>query len=65
MSWDNLVRTVYRAKAKICIQGNINLNQQCLKRKWPLKMSINSQDNQAGKLKFLVSPAKANALTSD
>ena len=46
MPWDNLVSTANKAEAKAKIEGSTHLDQRCHKRKQPLKMSLNSQDNQ-------------------
>ena len=49
MPWDDLVNTANNAEAKAKIQGSTYFAQQCLKEKQPLKMSLNSKDNQTDK----------------
>ncbi len=49
ISWDDLVRAANKAEPKVRIQEKTHLDQQFPKRKQPLKMSLNSRDNQAKK----------------
>ncbi len=65
MPWDDLIRTANKAEARAKIQGSIHLDQRCPNGKRPLKMSLNSRDNQAKKPKATVPPAKADPPKSD
>ncbi len=65
MPWDNLIRAANKAKARAKIQGSTHLDQHCSKRKRPLKMSLNSWDDQAEKAKAILPQAKASPLASD
>ncbi len=65
MSWDDLVSAANRAKAKARIHGSHHLDQRCPKGKRPLKISINSRDDQAEKTKATSPQTKANSPTSD
>ncbi len=65
MPWDNLIRVANKAEARAKIQESIHLVQRCLKGKRPLKMSLNSRDNQAKKPKATAPPAKADSPKSD
>ncbi len=47
MPWDDLIRAANKAEARAKIQGSTHLDQQCLKGKRPLKMSLNARDDQA------------------
>ncbi len=49
MPWDDLIRAANKAEAKATIQGSTYLDYWCPKGKWPLKMSLNSRDNQTDK----------------
>ncbi len=49
MPWDNLIRVANKVKARAKIQGNIHLDQRCHKEERPLKMSLNSRDDQLEK----------------
>ncbi len=49
MPWDDLIRAANKAEARAKIQGNTHLDQWCPKKKRPLKMSLNSRDNQTDK----------------
>ncbi len=49
MPWDNLIRAANKAEVRAKIQGSTYLDQQCPKRKRPLKMSLNSWDDQLEK----------------
>ncbi len=49
MPWDDLIRAPNNAEARAKIQGSTHLNQRCPKGKRPLKMSLNSWDNQPKK----------------
>lgn len=57
---EQLVNTTNKAKARAKIQGRMYLNQRFPKKKQPLKMSLNSLDNQANK-KAIVPQAKDKA----
>lgn len=47
MSWDDIVSAANRTEVKARIHSNHYLNQQCPRRKRPMKMNINfNQDNQ-------------------
>ncbi len=46
MPWDDLIRATNKAEANSKIQESTHLDQQCSKAKRPLKMSLNSRDNQ-------------------
>lgn len=65
MSQANLVYVANKAQAKTRIYGNIYLDKCCPKEKRLLKMNINSQNNQAKKLKTTALQAKANFPQSD
>ncbi len=65
MPWDNLIRVVNKAETRAKIQMSTHQDQRCPKRKQPLKMSLNSQDNQAEKTKATIPQTKAYLLTSD
>ncbi len=62
MPWNNLIRTANKAEARAKIQGSTHLDQQCPKRKRPLKMNLNFKDNQTDKkalqVKDKTNPAK-------
>ncbi len=45
MPWDDLIRAANMAEARAKIQGSTHLDQRCLKRKRPWKMSLNSRDD--------------------
>ncbi len=62
MLWDDLVRVANKAGARARVQKNTYLDQRYLKRKWLLKMSLNSQDDQIKKPKARAPPAKADPL---
>ncbi len=62
MLWDDLIRAANKAEARAKIQGSIHLYQRCPKRKRPVKMSLNSKDNQTDK-KALQAKEKANPQT--
>ncbi len=49
MPWDNLIRGANKAEVRAKIQGSTHLDQWCPKGKQPLKMSLNSRDNQPEK----------------
>ncbi len=49
MPWDDLIKTANKAEARAKIQGSTHLDQRCPKAKRPLKMSLNSWDNQPEK----------------
>ncbi len=61
MPWDDLIRAVNKAEARTKIQESTHLGQWCLKRKQPLKMSLNSRDNQTDK-KASQAKDKANSV---
>ncbi len=65
MPWDDLIRAANKAKARDKIQGSTHLDQRCPKGKRPLKMSLNSRDDQAEKPKATAPPAKADPPKSD
>ncbi len=46
MPWDDLIRAANKAEARTKIQGSTHLDQRCPKGKRPLKMSLNSRDDQ-------------------
>ncbi len=46
MPWDDLIRTANKAEARAKIQGSTYLDQWCLNKKQPLKISLNARDNQ-------------------
>ncbi len=62
MPWDNLIKAANKAEARAKIQGSIHLDQQCLKGKQLLKMSLNVQDNQAENPKAIALQARAHSL---
>ncbi len=45
MPEDDLVRAYNKAEARAKIQGSTHLDQWCSKRKQPLKMSFNAQND--------------------
>ena len=47
--WDDLVSAANKAKARAKIQENTHYDQQYLRRKWSLKISLNFKDNQIDK----------------
>ncbi len=49
MPWDDLIRVANKAEAKVKIQGSTHLDHWCFKGKRPLKISLNSRDNQTDK----------------
>ncbi len=49
MPWDDLVNTVNKVETRVKIQESTHLDQHYLKRKWLLKMSLSSRDNQTDK----------------
>ncbi len=49
MPWDDLIRAANKAEARAKIQKSTYLDQWCPKGKQPLKMSLNSRDNQTDK----------------
>ncbi len=51
MPWDDLIRAANKAEARAKIQENTHLDQRCPKGKQPLKMSLNTRDDQAKKRK--------------
>ncbi len=57
MSWDNLIRAANKAETRVKIQESIHLDPRCPKQKRPLKMSLNSRDDQT---KALQAKDKAN-----
>ncbi len=65
MPWDDLIRAANKAKARARIQGSTHLDQRYPKGKRPLKMSLNSWDDQAEKPKATTPPAKADPPKSD
>ncbi len=46
MPWDDLIRAANTAEARAKIQGSTHLDHRCPKGKRPLKMSLNSRDDQ-------------------
>ncbi len=46
MPWDDLIRAANKAEARAKIQGSTHLDQRCPKGKRPLKISLNSRDDQ-------------------
>ena len=46
MPWDDLVSAANKAEARAKIQGSTHLDQRCPRGKRPLKMSLNSRDEQ-------------------
>ncbi len=65
MPWDNLIRAANKVKARAKIQRNTHLDQRCPKRKHTLKMSLNTQDNQAEKPKTTTPQARAHSPPAD
>ncbi len=65
MPWDNLIRAANKAETRAMIYGSTYLDQRCPKGKWFLKMSLNSCDNQAKKIKTTLPQTKASLSTSD
>ncbi len=65
MPWNDLIRVANKAEAKAKIQENTHLDQRWPKEKQPLKMSLNSQDDQAEKAKATLPRAKVSPLVSD
>ncbi len=59
MPWNILIRAANKAEARAKIQGNTHLDQQCPKKKQPLKMRLNSRDDETNK-KTLEAKDKAN-----
>ncbi len=49
MPWDDLIRTTNKAKARAKIQESTHLDQRCHKEKQPLKINLNSRDDQTDK----------------
>ncbi len=49
MPWDDLIRAANKAEARAKIQGSTHLDQRCPKGKRPLKISLNSRDDQPEK----------------
>ncbi len=49
MPWDDLIRVANKAEARAKIQGSTHLDQRCPKGKRPLKISLNSRDEQPEK----------------
>ncbi len=62
MPWDELIRAANKAEARAKIQSSIHGDQWCPKGKRPLKMSLNSKDDQTDK-KALQAKEKANPQT--
>ncbi len=62
MLWDDQIRAANKAEARAKIQGSIYLDQRCPKGKRPLKISLNSRDNQTNK-KAPQAKEKANPQT--
>ncbi len=46
MPWDDLIRAAHKAETKAKIQGSTHLDSRYPKEKRPLKMSLNSRDDQ-------------------
>ncbi len=65
MPWDDLIRAANKAEAKAKIQGSTHLDQRCPKGKQPLKMNLNSRDDQTKKAKATLPSAKASPPASD
>ncbi len=65
MPWDDLIRAANKAEARAKIQGSTYLDQQFPKRKRPLKMSLNTCDDQAEKTKAILLQTKASPPVSD
>ncbi len=65
MPWDDLIRAANKAEARARIQESTHLDQWGPKEKRPLKMSLNSQDDQVEKPKATAPPAKADSPKSD
>ncbi len=65
MLWDNLIRAPNKVEARAKIQRNTHLDPRCPKGKRPLKMSLNSRDDQAKKAKTILPQAKASPSASD
>ncbi len=60
MPWDNLIRLANKAEARVKIQRSTHLDQWYIKVKQPLKMSLNSCDDQAKKTKATPVQTKAS-----
>ncbi len=58
--WNDLIKAANKAEVRAKIQGSTYLDQWCPKRKRPLKMSLNSRDDQtnAPQAKDKANPAK-------
>ncbi len=65
MPWDNLIKAANKAETRAKIQESTYLDQWCAKGKQPLKMSLNSRDDQAEKAKAILLQAKASPPASD
>ncbi len=53
MPWDDLIRAANKAKTRAKIQGSTHLDQRCPKGKQPLKMNLNTCDDQVEKTKAI------------
>ncbi len=62
MLWDDLIRAANKAEAKIKIPRSTHLDQRYPRGKWPLKISLNSRDDQTDK-KAPKTKEKANLYT--
>ena len=65
MYWDDLIRVANKAEARAKVQKNTHLDQHCPKGKQPLKISINSCDNQDKNTKAISSHSKTSSLIFD
>ncbi len=65
MPWDDLIRAANKIEARAKIQGSTYLDQRYPKGKRPLKMSLNSWNDQAEKPKTTSLQIKARPQMSD
>ncbi len=65
MPWDDLIRAANKAEARAKIQESTHLDQRCLKRKRPLKITLNACDDQAEKTKVISPQTKASLPASN
>ncbi len=65
MPWDDLIRAANKSEARAKIQGSTHLDQRCPKGKRPLKMSLNTRDDQVEKTKATFPQTKASPPASD
>ncbi len=65
MPWGDLIRAANKAEARAKIQGSTHLDQRCPKGKRPLKISLNTRDDQAENTKATLSQTKASSQAFD